>query len=95
MEREEELRMLSRGQVESQNEFDTGQHIFTDGKWVTSAASVKQCVSQNRKQSFTFGELPRSFSNLLKALSEAHVSPHIVHPKFHSQSFRNLLKAFV
>ena len=55
-----------------------------------SAASAKQCVSQHKKQSFRFSEWLKSFSNLLKVLSAAHVSPHILCTKSHSQSFSNL-----
>ena len=41
---------------------------------------------------FQFQQIAESFSKLLKVLSASHMSPHILHTKFHSQSFSNSLK---
>ena len=56
---------------------------------VVTAASTKQHVSQHKKWFFGFSKLLKRFSNLLKVLSAAHMSSHILWTKCCSQSFSN------
>ena len=52
------------------------------------------CSSLSRNTRNDHSVSANCFSSLLKALSAAHVSPHILHTKMHDQSFSNSLKVF-